>query len=97
MEPVESVHHLGEHGRTEATVLVDGDFEESFKSKLILHCHEVDEITCLGSTEHRQHLVDRQFSMGENRETGARFDRKDPTITPKVHLRPLSVVFGKQV
>jgi hypothetical protein len=97
VEPVESVHPLGRRGRTEATALFDGDFEESFKSKLILDCREVDEIMCLDAVEHSQHLVDRQFFMGVNRETGARFDRKDRNITPKVHLRPLSVVFAKQV
>ena len=58
-----------------------------------LERHEVDEVACFGSSEHSEHLVDRQFLAAEHRGGPAGLGRKEPCVCRQVKLGPVLAAF----
>jgi len=88
-ESSELTEHLREHRRGEPAVFLRHELAEAIETVAALYRHQVVEVSRLGSSEHSEHLVDRQLLAAEGRGGSCGLCREQPGIRGQVHLRPI--------
>ena len=72
------------------------EIEQPLETVAVGHSHEVDEVAGFGTFEKGEQLVDGELFAGQQRKTGALFDRERSRVATEVNLGPVLAVFHEQ-
>ena len=82
-QSAELAEHVGEDIREESAILLRRELAEAIQAVAPLEHHEIGEVPRLGSSDYREHLVDRQLLTAQYRRRARRFDWEQPSVVSR--------------
>jgi len=95
-QAAELAEHVSEDSGEEAAVLLRRELAEPIQAVARLDRHQIGEVACLGSSEHREHLVDRQLLAAQEWSGAPGLDREQSRVRAEVELGSILAALDDQ-